>query len=207
MRKLFIIVFIGAAGLTSSALAHHPLGGETPQTLLHGLLSGIGHPLIGFDHLAFIVGVGLLAALRGLLFLPLGFVVGTLLGTLLILGGVSLPYVEVMISLSVLLVGIAVILEKHLSALPVLSLTAFAGLFHGWAYGEAVIGAEPTPIVAYLLGFGLTQLAIAFIAMASVWLSRRYWHQLEVRFAGAMVAGVGLTYLVELAESAIFAGI
>ena len=30
--------------------------------MLHGLLSGIGHPIIGFDHLAFVIAVGLIAA-------------------------------------------------------------------------------------------------------------------------------------------------
>ncbi|PKO63289.1 MAG: urease accessory protein UreJ, partial [Betaproteobacteria bacterium HGW-Betaproteobacteria-17] len=38
---------------STSALAHHPMGGMTPQTLSQGLLSGLGHPVIGLDHLAF----------------------------------------------------------------------------------------------------------------------------------------------------------
>ena len=43
------------------ALAHHPMGGEVPQTFWHGLLSGFGHPVIGIDHLAFVVAIGLAA--------------------------------------------------------------------------------------------------------------------------------------------------
>jgi hypothetical protein len=46
---------------TAGASAHHPMGGTTPQTLWHGLLSGFGHPVIGLDHLAFVVAMGLLA--------------------------------------------------------------------------------------------------------------------------------------------------
>lgn len=45
-----------------SVFAHHPLGGETPVTFMHGLLSGVGHPVIGLDHLAFIVAAGVLGA-------------------------------------------------------------------------------------------------------------------------------------------------
>ena len=65
-----------------AAFAHHPLGGMTPQTAMHGFLSGVGHPVIGFDHLAFIIGVGLIAAFhRNKLAMPAAFVTGTVGGT------------------------------------------------------------------------------------------------------------------------------
>lgn len=34
------------------------------------------------------------------------------------------------------------------------------GLFHGYGYGGAVVGAENTPILAYLMGFSLIQAAL-----------------------------------------------
>ena len=37
------------------ALAHHPMGGTTPTTFMQGLLSGIGHPILGLDHLAALI--------------------------------------------------------------------------------------------------------------------------------------------------------
>ena len=83
---------------------------------------------------------------------------------------------------------------------------AGAGLFHGWAYGAAVIGAEPTPIAAYLLGFGMIQMAIA---VGVALFAQRVWKALDAsalqpRLAGAVVAGVGLTYIVEIVEGAVF---
>lgn len=48
--------------LALPAAAHHPFGGEAPKTLFEGLISGIGHPVIGFDHLALVIAAGLLAA-------------------------------------------------------------------------------------------------------------------------------------------------
>ena len=45
------------------AFAHHPTGGKLPATLWHGLLSGLGHPVIGPDHLAFLLAFGAVAAL------------------------------------------------------------------------------------------------------------------------------------------------
>ena len=41
-----------------------------------------------------------------------------------------------------------------------LGMFALSGIAHGYAYGEAIVGAEPTPLVAYLVGFTLVQLAI-----------------------------------------------
>ena len=37
------------------AEAHHVMGGRMPSTFMEGLLSGLGHPVVGLDHLAFIV--------------------------------------------------------------------------------------------------------------------------------------------------------
>ncbi|MCE2516720.1 MAG: HupE/UreJ family protein [Alphaproteobacteria bacterium] len=197
--------------MASPALAHHPLGGEVPQTVVNGVLSGIGHPIIGFDHLAFVLGIGLLAAFQKSRFvLPAGFVAGTVLGTLMIISGVTLPAVELVITASVLMVGVLAMMGRALPAAGAGVVAAGAGLFHGWAYGEAVIGAEPTPLIAYMAGFGVTQMAIAVGAMfAAQWVMTprgddAVMANLKPRLAGAMVAGVGLTYLVEIAEAAIF---
>ena len=212
MTKRISTVSAFFAMLASPALAHHPLGGEVPQTMLHGVLSGIGHPIIGFDHLAFVLGIGILAAFQKSRYvLPAGFVAGTVLGTLLILAGVTLPAVEIVITTSVLLVGVIGMMGRVLPSAAAGGVAAAAGLFHGWAYGEAVVGAEPTPIVAYITGFGVTQLAIAVGAMlAAQWVMTPRGENtasglsLKPRLAGAMVAGVAVTYLVEIAEAAIF---
>ena len=56
----------GVVALSGSpALAHHVMGGVTPETLWQGLLSGLAHPIIGVDHFAFILGVGLMSWFAG----------------------------------------------------------------------------------------------------------------------------------------------
>lgn len=40
------------------ASAHHVMDGQLPSTFAQGLLSGLGHPVIGPDHLAFLIAVG-----------------------------------------------------------------------------------------------------------------------------------------------------
>ena len=81
-------------------------------------------------------------------------------------------------------------------------LFAVAGLYHGSAYAGAIVGAETTPLLAYLIGFGLVQFAIMVAAGWAASRARAHVDRaaLEPRLAGAVVAGVGLTFLVEHAE-------
>lgn len=194
--------------VASPAAAHHPMGGAVPTTFWHGLLSGLGHPVIGLDHFAFVVAVGLVAAFAPRRHLtPLAFVAATLGGCLLQVAGVALPLAEIAIAGSVVLLGGLALFGRRLALAPLLLLFAGAGLFHGWAYGEAIVGAESTPLLAYLAGFALVQYAVA---MAAVWTTRNLWRAesaatLQPRLAGALVAGIGLAFLVETIEGLVFA--
>ena len=59
--------FVATAGTAS---AHHLMGGKTPSTFADGILSGVGHPIIGPDHLAFLVALGIAVGVGGLGFPP-----------------------------------------------------------------------------------------------------------------------------------------
>ncbi|MGD1951584.1 MAG: HupE/UreJ family protein [Leptolyngbyaceae cyanobacterium] len=62
----FVFVAIATSFFTTlPALAHHPMGGKTPSSFIEGFLSGVGHPVIGLDHLIFVIASGLLAAAMG----------------------------------------------------------------------------------------------------------------------------------------------
>ncbi|MEL6455620.1 MAG: HupE/UreJ family protein, partial [Cyanobacteria bacterium J06623_5] len=132
------------------------------------------------------------------LWIPVAFVVASLLGTGLHLQLIDLPAPESVISASVLAFGCVLAVGNRLSLGSVLGLGAIAGLFHGYAYGEAVFGAEPTPLVAYLIGFATIQMAIALLAFV---LGRRMGKTvaglpaLNLRFAGFTLAGVGAAFL------------
>jgi len=198
---------VALAASAYPALAHHPMGGQTPDTLTTGLLSGLGHPVIGVDHLAFIVAVGIAAAFAGnRLLSPLAFVAATVVGCLLQVGGIALPAAEIVIAASILILGAVVLSGRMIGAPALLGLFAVAGLFHGWAYGTAIVGAEATPLLAYLLGFAAVQYAIV---VGAGYMVLRIWQAagpeaIRPRLAGAVVAGVGFTFLVENLESLIF---
>ena len=201
-----------AALIATPALAHHPLAGAEMTTFTHGVLSGIGHPILGFDHLFFVIAVGIVAALTGrLATAPLGYIAGMLGGIALITNGVTLPYVEFVIAGSLILMGGLAASGRAMSAPLAMALFAGAGLFHGWAFGQTITGQEAgmgaTVLVGYLLGLAVVQYLVSF---AAGWLATRGIESatdLKPRLAGAVVAGVGVTFLLEGAESAIFASL
>lgn len=194
------------AALAAPVAAHHPLGGATPATFADGLLSGVGHPMLGIDHFAFIVAAGLIAAMLGRVVLaPLAFVAASAAGTLLTVTGVALPMVEPMVAGTATLAGALALRGRAIPLAAALALFGVAGLFHGWAFGEAVVGAEATPIVAYLIGLAVTQWAIA---VAAGLVAARLWREagqgaMQTRLAGAVAAGIGFAFLFEVVEGLI----
>lgn len=187
-----LVATIGLGVAAAPALAHHPFGGAAPTNIVEGFASGLGHPVVGLDHLAFVVAAGLLAAVMGRISIPVTFVLASLAGTGIHLLGVDLPAAEVCISASVLLFGSLLAMKQQPQVLLVVALSALAGVFHGYAYGEAVIGAEMSPLLAYLLGFTAIQMAIS---MAAYWVAKRLGSRgenpVDLRFAGFILAGAG----------------
>ncbi|MGB3494216.1 MAG: HupE/UreJ family protein [Elainellaceae cyanobacterium] len=181
-----------------AAWAHHPFGGSTPDTLFKGFLSGLGHPVIGLDHLAFVIAAGLLAAVMGRgLIIPVAFVIASLAGTGIHVMSLDLPAPELMIAASVLLFGGLLALKNQPNSFIVTVLGAIAGLFHGYAYGEAIVGADMAPLVSYLLGFASIQMAIALVAYG---VAKRLGTSseagaLNLRFAGFALSGAGFAFL------------
>ncbi len=198
--------------LATQALAHHPLAGAPMETMAHGLLSGIGHPVLGFDHLFFVAAVGIVAAFTGRpLVAPLGLVVGMLAGCALIVAGVGLPAVEVAIALSLVVAGVVLMRGRALGPATAVALFGVLGLFHGWAFGETIVGQEggmAAPVVAgYLIGLAATQWAIAVGAGWAVARLARTADALQPRLAGGLVAGAGTLLVLEAAEGAAFAAL
>lgn len=173
--------------IAQPAWAHHPMGGKLPQTFLQGLLSGFGHPVIGVDHLAAIVGIGILAALAGRsAAVVLAFSVAVIAGVGLHLSGIDLPASELFVGLTTLLIGALVIVRQSMGASLASLLFAVAGLVHGYALGESIVGAETSPLVAYLLGLLIMQTAIGIVVYAAVRSLARW----PARTTGLTVAGV-----------------
>jgi urease accessory protein len=179
------------------ASAHHVMGGRTPSTFMEGLLSGLAHPVIGPDHLAFLLAVGVAVGVGGLnLALPVVFVAAMAIGVVVHVNGIGLPAAEIIVALSVLLTGLLIAYGRALPVAVWATLFAVAGLFHGYALGESIYGAETTPLDAYLLGLVVIQGAVTVgIALAMRRMGAGI-SEMAPRLAGALVVAVGLIALV-----------
>lgn len=176
------------------AQAHHVMGGKMPSSFAEGLLSGLGHPVIGLDHLAFIIAVGVAVGMAGLsLVIPVLFIAASAIGVAGHVSGISLPGSEALVALSVLVAGAIIAFGRSLQLAAWAALFAIGGLLHGYAFGESIYGAEPSPLVAYLIGLAAIQ---AVLATAVAWAVRRTGAEpLGTRLAGATIAGIGIAIL------------
>ncbi|MBW4529029.1 MAG: HupE/UreJ family protein [Phormidium tanganyikae FI6-MK23] len=199
--KLLIALPIAVLLLFASpAMAHHPMGGATPSNFLEGFLSGLAHPLIGVDHFAFIIAIGLLAVVkRQRMLIPMAFVLAAMVGTGLHFLGFNLAGIELLVSGSILLFGILLTQKDDLKTTTVVGFSTIAGVCHGYAYGEAIFGAQMTPMLAYLAGFTCIQLVVATISfkLGKVLLQRSEQPRFpaSLRSAGLVICGVGGSFL------------
>ena len=185
--------------LTEPAFAHHVMGGRMPTSFGEGFLSGLGHPVIGIDHFAAVVAIGCLAAAhRTAPALAIGFVLAMIAGVALHLLSATVPGAEILVALSVIIFGVAMLSHRQMAVGAALTLFAAAGLINGYALGESIYGAEPTPLYAYLLGLAVIQSAVALAATSVArMLMRRADDHSPLRLVGAGIAGIGLAVLMQ----------
>ncbi len=193
------------------AFAHHPLGGMPMETLTDGLLSGVGHPLLGFDHLFFVIAVGIAALYTGHTKLATAAYIGAMmLGCLLMSFGIGLPVKEFVIGISLLAVGGILLSGRATGFASAVGLFAVFGLFHGSAFGDTIAaqeaGAGVAVLAGYLVGLGLLQYGLALLAGFAVHtlLKATEAKHIHARLAGAVVAGVGTFLTLENIEGLVF---
>jgi urease accessory protein len=158
MRRL---ILIAAALIASTAAQAHVGVGDT-----NGFVHGFGHPLSGIDHILAMVAVGLFAAHlggRALYLVPLSFVGMMIVGGALGMAGVHLPYVEVGIGLSVVVLGAAVAFGLNVPTAIAMALVGFFAIFHGHSHGTEM--PETASGLEYGAGFILATAALHAIGI------------------------------------------
>lgn len=208
MKKIISGLIISLAA--GPALAHHPLAGMPMETFAHGLLSGVGHPLLGFDHLFFVALAGIAAVFTGRkLLAPLAYIAAMAGGCLVTAVWTSVPASELMVAISLLVLGSMLLSGRQFDLNTVLLTFAGFGIFHGAALGESLASQETgfgaQVLIGYLLGLGIIQYAIA---LAAGWVCANLWkvsweNAIQPRLAGAMVAGAGLYLTLEHLEDSL----
>jgi urease accessory protein len=118
--------------LATPAFAHLPPGEYG------SFAAGFSHPLFGLDHILAMVAVGLWASVlgkRALWIVPSTFVSIMLVGFVLALLQVPLPFVEPMILASTIVLGLVVAMAVRLDVRLCAGLVGLFALFHGHAHG------------------------------------------------------------------------
>lgn len=187
-------ILAGAAlalvGATAPALAHTGHGDA------HGFIHGFMHPVGGFDHVLAMVAVGLFAAHlggRALWAVPAAFVALMAVGGALGMNGVTVPFVETGIGLSVLAFGLVLAMGLTLPVGAAMGLAGFFAIFHGHAHG-AEMPADASGAF-YAAGFVIATALLHAAGVALGLIAGRLASQRAVRIGGAAMAAAGLGLL------------
>jgi urease accessory protein len=127
MKRIALFVTLSLLSATP-ALAHTG----------HGIESGFMHPFLGWDHLAAMLAVGAWGAAQGgraLWAMPLAFVAAMGIGGMLGMSGMALPFAEVMILASVIVLGGFVTLNVKMPVWSGMTIVGLFALAHGFAHG------------------------------------------------------------------------
>ena len=190
MRALLTALFV----LVPTAAFAHPGHGDAL-----GFVAGMAHPMGGLDHILCMLAVGVFAAGlggRALILVPLSFVGMMAVGFALGANGVGLPFVELAIALSSIVIGAVAASGKSMPLAGAMTLVGAFAIFHGHAHGtELPVNAGGLEFAA---GFMLATAALHGIGIAgSVAIARlteRHGRTLS-RIAGAAFALGGVAVL------------
>lgn len=178
--------------LSGSALAHTGVG-ETS-----GFVHGFSHPLGGIDHVLAMMAVGLYAAMiggRALWLIPATFVSVMTVGGALGVAGYALPYTEIGIAASVIVLGLAVAFRISIPTLAAMALVGLFAIFHGHAHGTEM--PQDLSGYEYAAGFMLATAllhgtGIALGLAAGRFAERGGWRVAQAAGGAMALAGVAL---------------
>lgn len=189
--KSFLMALLFAA-IPGVAYAH-----DGTNLGLGGFLSGIVHPVLGYDHLLAMLSVGIISAQiggRAIWTVPATFVSVMAVGGILGLINIGLNVTELGIAVSLVILGLVIAAERKIPTLIVMIGVGFFAIFHGYAHGtEMPDTAEP---FLYALGFlvGTALIHIAGVVIGDI--SRHYERgKVVLRVGGALIAVVGLLFI------------
>src|SRR5207237_3251997 len=109
-----------------------------------GFAAGVLHPLSGLDHLLAMVSVGIWGAELGvpaIWLLPIAFPLIMAVGGALGVVGVPLPHGELLIALSVVVLGVLVATARRVPIAAALAIVGVFAVAHGHAHGVELPGA------------------------------------------------------------------
>jgi urease accessory protein len=188
---LAVAVLIPATLITEPALAHS-IGSSAA-----GFAGGFLHPLTGLDHMLAMVCVGIWGAELGapaVWLLPIAFPLIMAVGGAFGVFGVPLPAGELLIALSVVVLGTLVALAWELPVAVALTIVGIFAIAHGHAHGMEMPGAVDA--LGFTIGFVLATGLLHLTGIAIGVLTRWPAGVLAIRACGCAVAVTGCYFVV-----------
>jgi urease accessory protein len=178
--------------IPSVVFAHE--GGNMP---IGGYLTGLIHPVLGYDHLLAMLSVGILSAQiggRAIWTVPATFVGVMAVGGVLGLTTLTLGPVELGIAISLVLLGLVIAAERKLPILLAMLGVGFFAIFHGFAHGAEM--PETAQPVLYALGFLTGTIGIHITGVLIGDIAGHYERgKMLVRVGGGLIALVGVFFI------------
>jgi urease accessory protein len=180
-----IISFLGSLLIPSVAFAHHAEWMKDKP-----FIQGLSMPIHGLDHLLVTFAVGLIAVQIGgyaLWSVPAAFSLLLLLGGVMNVSGIAVPFVEHAIFASIIVLGGLLVYRKKLPLLVGLVVVAFFAMFHG----VALVGEGPHNAWFFVFAVGCLIAAWAVLGsgMAVGLLLKRLNQRRAIQYAGWVMIG------------------
>ncbi|MEQ9560556.1 MAG: HupE/UreJ family protein [Rhodospirillales bacterium] len=194
MFRSFFAAFAVLMLTAAPALAHTGAGSAS------GFAAGFAHPVLGLDHVLAMVAVGILAAQlggRSLWLVPAAFVAMMAVGGLMGVSALGLPFVEIGIVGSIVVLGAVIAAGRQLPVALAMALVGALALFHGHAHGTEM----PVTAGGLEYGFGFmaatTALHVAgILSVVTLRAAAAHAAPLALRAGGGTIAVMGMALFV-----------
>ncbi len=165
-----------------------------------GFVAGFTHPILGWDHVAAMVAVGLWGAFLGapaIWILPVVFPLVMAFGAIAGIIGIPVPAVETGITLSAVVLGLMIVFAVRPPIWICAVIVGAFAIFHGYAHGTEL----PATVnaFAYAVGFVISTGLLHLIGIAFGLLVRWPLGRIAVRSAGGLISLAGVAFLAGIA--------
>ena len=172
------------------------LSAHEQQGQAQGFLTGLRHPISGWDHVLAMIAVGLWGAQLGppaLWMLPVTFPMVMAVGGFLALVGILVPGVELGVAVSALVLGLMVALEAKPKLVVAAVIVGAFAIFHGHAHGAELPAGQSG--LAYSIGFVVATGCLHLVGIAIGLVHKWPLGRTALRATGAAVAAAGITFV------------
>ena len=177
-----------------------PLQSIPSHVQLHGggFEAGFFHPVLGFDHLLAMIAVGMISTLynkNAIFTVPAAFVFMMFIGSLFGIENINFLNNELAISLSLLVLGIAILLKRNLPFVIAIITVGFFGFFHGHAHGLEI--PTLTAPYKYVSGFILATVLLHISGIVIALFAQRFNKYKILSILALIIICGGIYYILQ----------